>query len=94
MASWVAVLLRCMLPAASKLHGCSCCLQMTEERLAAQRPAGAPPISVVRAIEESTAWGSLQVDIPFEPANDIVGTRLSCKALAGLPDATLRFRPS
>ena len=69
--------------------GCSwCLLQMTEERLAARRPVGAPPISVVRNIEQSELWGSTQVDIPFEPANDIVGAALSCNVFKSLPEDT------
>jgi hypothetical protein len=92
LASWmpsVAV----MLPATRKPNECVFCLpQMTEERFAAQRPAGAPPVSVVQTIQESNIWGSLQVDIPIEPANDIVGATLSCKALARLPEDLLRFR--
>jgi hypothetical protein len=84
-----------MLQAARELHGSVLCLpQMTEERFAAQRPAGAPPISVVQTIEESNIWGSLQVDIPFEPANAAVGATLSCNALASLPGELLRFRSS
>jgi hypothetical protein len=69
--------------------GCSwCLLQMTEERLAARRPVGAPPISVVCTIEQSELWGSTQVDIPFEPANDIVGAALSCNVFKRLPEDT------
>lgn len=65
---------------------------MTQERLAARRPAGAPPVRVVRKIEESAAWGSMTVGIPFEPANDIVGVALSRKALERLPEDLDRFR--
>ena len=84
-----------VLPAARELYGCVFCWpQMTEERFAAQRPAGAPPISVVQTIKESNKWGSLQVDIPIEPANAIVGATLSCKALKSLPEDLLRFRSS
>lgn len=75
-----------MLCGAKELHSCLLHLpQMIQERFAAQRPVGAPPISVVRSIKESAAWGSLQVDIPFEPANDIIGRTLSCEALVSLP---------
>lgn len=55
---------------------------------------GRPTHQRDQTIKESNKWGSLQVNIPIEPANAIVGATLSCKALKSLPEDLLRFRSS
>ena len=59
-------------------------LQMTAERLLPHRAQGAPPLQIVRTIERSNLWGGVQVDIPFEPANEFGGVELSCVAFKRL----------
>lgn len=42
-------------------------------------PQAPHPISVVNKIEESKQWGGVNVQIPFEAANDTLGKALSCE---------------
>lgn len=44
--------------------------------LADVRTAGAPPIDIVYKIPQSREWGHVEVDIPFEPANALLGRQL------------------
>lgn len=57
-------------------HACCYSLMQEEAALAAERPAPAPRMRIVPALAASQQWALVDVQIPFEDANALLGAQL------------------
>ena len=60
---------------------------MLQERalLAERRPLGMPPITVAAEMPESSQWAAVDVELPFEEVNDMLGVQLDRVVARGRP---------
>ena len=65
-------------------HGSYSALQERTE-LAQRRPPGLPPIRDVTEVPESDRWSTVDVELPFEEVNDMLGVQLERRIVRGVP---------
>ena len=53
--------------------------------LAQHRPPGLPPIEIVSKMPVSDRWAAVDVDLPFEPVNEVLGVQLKRSITRGVP---------
>lgn len=52
-------------------------------RLASRRAPSMPPIRVVSEMPESDCWSTVDMEVPFEEVNGVLGVQLDCSLDSG-----------
>lgn len=63
----------------------SCSTLQERTALAQRRAPGLPPIRVVMEVPESDRWSSVEVELPFEEVNEMLGVQLDRCIVHGVP---------
>jgi hypothetical protein len=53
--------------------------------LAQHRAPGLPPIEIVSEMPVSDRWAAMDVDLPFEAVNELLGVQLERSIVRGVP---------